>query len=354
MKRSLRRKLNNLLTKDSFVSNKMKGSVSMHELNYTTDNYYEYIINNFCIERYKNNFNTVTSKIDLSVDISTLKKFIGSKCIAVETEDNTSVFVSKDKTFIVEITDKRWAISVKIIGDPDTVSVMTHSLNDKFSVNPCYIRWVYDEQYGDDITMPVNLQNLPVEEMYPFLGEETLNGYYDRFLKSTANILVLIGPPGTGKTTFLRGLLAHTKRSATLTYHPKILQQDSFFVDWLRSKDTFMILEDADTLLMPREDGNEMMSRFLNMGDGLMGFNDKKLIFSTNLPSTRDIDQALTRKGRCFDVLEFSALNKQQAIKVCDKMNLPMLDGEAFTVSELFAYTKNEMTHSKPKSFGFV
>ncbi len=353
MKRSLARNLNELLS-NNYMPRTMKGSIGMSELHYTTDKYYDYIINNFCNDRYKNNFNTVTRQIDLTVDATALKKFIGSKCVAVETDNTISLFVSTDKTYIIQITDKRWAISVDIIGDPDAVSLMCHALNDKFSVNPCYIRWVYDEQYGDDITMPVNLQNLPFDEMYPFLGNEKLVDYYDRFLKSSANILVLIGPPGTGKTTWLRGLLAHTKRSATLTYHPKILQQDSFFVDWLRSKDTFMILEDADTLLMPRKDGNEMMSRFLNMGDGLMGFNDKKLIFSTNLPSTRDIDSALTRKGRCFDILEFSALNREESKKVCDKMNLPMLDGHAFTISELFAFTKNEMTHSKPKSFGFV
>ena len=354
MKLSRRRKFKDIIERGLSSSASKKGSVGMNELNYTTDKYYDYIIHNFCEDRRKNNWDTITKKIDLTVDISTLKKYLSGRCLSIETDEAVSLYISEDKLYVIEITDKRWAISVNIVGDPNAVSVISHALNDKFSVNPCYIRWVYDEQYGDDITMPVNLKNLPIDEMYPFLGDETLNSYYDRFLKSSANILVLLGPPGSGKTTFLRGLLAHTKRSATLTYHPKILQQDSFFVDWLRSKDTFMILEDADTLLMPREDGNEMMSRFLNMGDGLMGFNDKKLIFSTNLPSTRDIDHALTRKGRCFDILEFSALNREQSQKVCDKMNLPMLEGDSFTVSELFAFTKNEMTHSKPKSFGFV
>jgi ATP-dependent 26S proteasome regulatory subunit len=85
-----------------------------------------------------------------------------------------------------------------------------------------------------------------------------------------------------------------------------------------------------------------------------MSFNDKKLIFSTNLPSTKDIDPALVRKGRCFDILEFTALNRSDAQSVCDIMNIPLDDGENFTISEIFAITKNEMSHSKPKGFGFI
>lgn len=328
----------------------------MSDMNFATDNYFSYITAIFVDERKQNGLNTIAKKVDLNVNIDDLKKWLTHDQFfqIIEMDDSGTWGISANNDVIIDIADKRWALSIKALGSPIKVEQLIETLNEKFTANPCYIRWVYDEQYGDDITVPVNLTNMPIKEMYPFLGDESLESYYDRFVKSSANILVLIGPPGTGKTTWLRGLLAHTKKSATLTYHQKILQQDSFFVDWLRSNDMFMILEDADTLLLPREDGNELMARFLNMGDGLMGFTDKKLIFSTNLPSTRDIDSALTRKGRCFDILEFNALNRDQAQKVCDKMNLPLIDGSSFTVSELFAITKNEMTHSKPKSFGFV
>jgi ATP-dependent 26S proteasome regulatory subunit len=50
-----------------------------------------------------------------------------------------------------------------------------------------------------------------------------------------------------------------------------------------------------------------MMHRFLNVGDGLVTTKGKKLIFSTNLPSIRDVDSALVRPGRCFDILNFDA-----------------------------------------------
>lgn len=43
--------------------------------------------------------------------------------------------------------------------------------------------------------------NSPFDEMYPWLEDETLTDYYHRFMNSKSNILILIGVPGTGKTT---------------------------------------------------------------------------------------------------------------------------------------------------------
>ena len=39
----------------------------------------------------------------------------------------------------------------------------------------------------------------------------------------------------------------------------------------------------------------------------------KKLIFSTNLEDPADVDPALLRPGRCFDVLRFALLDAAQA-----------------------------------------
>lgn len=183
---------------------------------------------------------------------------------------------------------------------------------------------------------------------------ESLTDYYDRYVNSSANVLLLKGLPGVGKTSFLRGLLYHSKQSATLTYHEKILEQDRFFVDWLENDDMFMILEDADTLLLPRKEGNNLMARFLNMGDGLMGFTNKKIIFSTNLPNLSDIDSALTRPGRCFDILEFRNLNREESIVLCDKIGTSVPDGDSFSVSELFANKRNETVSHKKSTFGFM
>jgi hypothetical protein len=76
------------------------------------------------------------------------------------------------------------------------------------------------------------------------------------------------------------------------------------------------------------------------------------MIFSTNLPSIRDIDSALIRPGRCFDIVTFDTLNVEDANKLADKLNvkLPMRprgkETEAYSIAEVF----NEQTENTSKS----
>ena len=86
-----------------------------------------------------------------------------------------------------------------------------------------------------------------------------------------------------------------------------------------------------------------------------MGFTNKKIIFSTNLPNLSDTDSALTRPGRCFDILEFRNLNRNESAVLCDKIgtSVPPV-GDSFSVSELFANKRNEIVTKKSNGFGFI
>lgn len=295
---------------------------------------------------------TFSSKFTLGCKAAEFVAYVKEHFV-VSQDGGSGVAFRDDLGIFITFNENRDALTIIAYGAKAHIDVLEEDFKRNFPASPCFIDWVYDPQYLESISMNLNTENIPTDDMYPFLNGETLASYYERFANSSANILVLIGAPGTGKTSFIRGLLAHTQKSATLTYNRKIVEQDSFFVEWYNSKNDYMVLEDSDTLLLPREDGNDLMARFLNIGDGLMTIKNKKIIFSTNLPNVGDIDPALVRPGRCFDILEFGALDREQAAVLCDKMNLPLPEGNKMTLAEIFASTKNEVKRPH-KKFGFI
>jgi ATP-dependent 26S proteasome regulatory subunit len=98
-----------------------------------------------------------------------------------------------------------------------------------------------------------------------------------------------------------------------------------------------------------------MMHRFLNVGDGLVTTRGKKMIFSTNLPSVRDIDPALIRPGRCFDILNFDSLTKEQALELCNKVGckLPDTVSDKYSIAEIYNQRK-DAEPSQTSKFGFI
>ena len=276
-----------------------------------------------------------------------------------------------DGDYIIQYTDSSGLIVTEGLNfiryDVNSNSVSTHTYGDKIFIEnvediflkhfdevTSYIEWVYGAN-GDSVNVPLNAERLPVDEMYPFL-KEPLTDYYDRYLESNANILLLIGPPGTGKTTFIRGLLAHSNSSAIVTYDAAILEKDYLFARFIEDETGVMVLEDSDNFLKARSDGNTMMHRFLNVGDGLVTTKGKKLIFSTNLPSIRDIDPALIRPGRCFDIVSFDTLKQKEAEALAKKIGVK-LDGkrESWTIAEVFNKQIEEKNiRSVGSKMGFV
>lgn len=240
---------------------------------------------------------------------------------------------------LVTYSRKEQSTDVEIIGDPDHVARSKSLILQKYDLVPVRVKWVYKSD-GSSTRLPIRSDHLPRSEYYPQLTVP-LSEYYRQYEESDSNILVLIGPPGTGKTSFIRGLLHHTRSNAIVSYNSSILESDQIFADFMSGEEKFMVLEDADAFLSSRsKSGNTVMHKFLNIGDGLLSTRGKKIVFSTNLPSTRDIDSALLRVGRCFDVLRFRPLSEDEVKKIVGDVDF-VSDHYPITLAEVFGGQRN-------------
>jgi hypothetical protein len=269
----------------------------------------------------------------------------------VQSSSSNGFIIENDTNNFIKYDVNSNSTTVRAYGDDVFIESIIAEVEASFDIVTSYIEWIYSSD-GNSVNVPLNRDRLPVEEMYPFLKGESLADYYDRYMSSSANILLLIGPPGTGKTTFIRGLLAHRNCSAIVTYDAGILEKDGFFARFIEDDAEVMVLEDSDAFLKSRSDGNTMMHRFLNVGDGLVTTKGKKMIFSTNLPSIRDIDSALIRPGRCFDIVTFDALAVDEANNLAKKLGVTLpvrprgKETDKYSIAEVF----NEKTHNMEKS----
>ena len=245
---------------------------------------------------------------------------------------------------------------ISVLGAPEPVREVSAQLCAAFAPAGSTVHWLYGD-HGQTLTLPLREDLRPLPQMFPFLPRP-LAEYYDAYTRSGAAILLLIGPPGTGKTSFIRGFLQHAGHDAMVSYDPKLLETDVPLTEFLTSAADVFVLEDADAMLTPRQSGNTLMHRLLSVSDGLVTLAGKKLVFSTNLDSPAEVDPALLRPGRCFDVLRFRLLEYGEACALAAAAGLtaPSDPARRLSAAEVFHAGEAGRAQHLPlrSSIGFV
>ncbi|CAH9015554.1 putative AAA family ATPase [Vibrio phage 177E37-1] len=155
-------------------------------------------------------------------------------------------------------------------------------------------------------------------ELYPKVDVSKL---MDVFVRSEETVLILTGEPGTGKTCFTKMLckamaeISEQDKSIFYVKDPELLKRDDFWIMLQSYEPDLLILDDLDDELKPRTQGkNTIMNHMLSFSDGIFP-KKTKIIITTNQPNS-DIDKAITRPGRCFDILALPRLTADEAMTI--------------------------------------
>jgi hypothetical protein len=240
--------------------------------------------------------------------------------------------------------------TLELMGSEPHVREMRTRLDDSLRDHKLIkISWHYQTSRGtDSASLHVTGLNQNIKDAYYPWFSQGVNAFISDYFDNPASVLVLYGPPGTGKTSFLRHLLLTQGVNAIVTYDDKVLSKDEFFVNYLTDTEhDALIVEDADVFLTPREDGeNTMMSKFLNVSDGLIKITNKKMIFTTNITQLNKIDSALLRPGRCFEAVEFRELTTDEAVSAAQAAGVAPQDWSSqrtWSLAQIFNHSEQTM-----------
>jgi hypothetical protein len=181
---------------------------------------------------------------------------------------------------------------------------------------------------------------------------EVQRRYIDHFISRVSRggsaRYLLNGEPGTGKTESIREICRRLIPDVTFVIPDFTTTGDlnSIMEACEIFENAVIIMDDIDLYLGSRDNGSytRMLGQFLSFFDGV-----KKRKISL-LASTNDkglVDRAAERPGRFNFTLDYTFLNQEQIIKVCD-IHLP----EKWRIKEVYDALMENINGKKPKITG--
>lgn len=149
---------------------------------------------------------------------------------------------------------------------------------------------------------------LPYSEVYDWLYPNIdIKLLGQEYLASNAPLLFLIGEPGTGKSSFLKIMKQHFGKEIILADKEHILHQEFSHI-LSKCNDKIIVFDDITEPLSQRTDIVDALCQY---SSGLHGVSPK-IIITSNIQKSQ-INEALIRSGRCFDVVSLLPLSAEEA-----------------------------------------
>lgn len=266
-----------------------------------------------------------------------------------ENEDFATIDFCYDATTGAEFIDsfKKEFFCLKELSDKGKILLFEKTEYNEMILTPHPVK-----NYDLDLSENYNDDFLPVHDKIKNWAED---------FKSRNNKLVLLhGVPGSGKTNYIKYILNNIS-SAKKIYIPPYLVQSmadpAFFPVIKREKESLLIIEDAEKILINREDSsdNSVISILLNLCDGIMADVLNFKIIATFNTDEDKIDAALKRKGRMFLKYKFDTLSEEKTKHLFKKLYGEEPPKKKMTLAEIYN-DENEFGAKKEekKSIGFL
>lgn len=191
------------------------------------------------------------------------------------------------------------------------------------------------------------------------LDEETLDLHYgegvadwsdlfvEKITEKCSGLTIFEGPPGTGKTSYLRHLISQLRETHCFFFVAPCMVH--FICDpdmigfWTKQqrrhkdKQFVMVLEDAEKALMKRAgDNRTQVSAILNMTDGMLADFLKLQVICTINCKSDEIDEALLRPGRLLAHRIFDRMSYNLGRRLAEKMGRELPLQEDYSLAEIF------------------
>lgn len=180
-----------------------------------------------------------------------------------------------------------------------------------------------------------------------------------------SGVSLLFGPPGTGKTTYLRALMGRLIDRFAFYYLPTsvfdVLSSPNFVKFWLDQNEEaggrqkIAILEDAEELLLPRDASSQTkVANLLNIGDGFLGEHLRVHVIATTNAPVRALDPALLRPGRLMGTREFRRLTRLEAQRLAEAKGLTLPEQDDYSLAEVYCGTVGGSPPNRNRQVGFA
>lgn len=240
------------------------------------------------------------------------------------------------------------------------VTATNHAIRSEFGEERGPVFKVLSKDGGSFFTEDVKTKDfdLDIDKLYNDDFKEVHETILASLATDRAGLILLHGDPGTGKTSYIKGLITkHPGQTFIFIQNEFVneLLRPDFVSFLLNHKNAILIIEDAEKVIITREqsNANSVVSTILQLTDGLFSdYLNIKIICTFNT-SIDKIDKALLRKGRMIAYYDFKPLEGEKAAALMNDLGAGN-ETKDMTLAEIFSHEERGYDQAgRKKNIGF-